>query len=199
MSLIKAGFLIVVLTMSSGYRFRCWMFCLDHTSTQHEYIEARDKCRAYAELKQDMQIRGTATGPVTNKDRKTALVSLFNDCMANNGYNIANPAPPPPVATNTAVAALAPVQRSYAPAAAPVAKPSVVERSETKTAISRSAECMFARHAAAHSSISATRAKACDLECAQRLKAAPDAPRPAACPTDVTPNTELERGVYRGE
>jgi hypothetical protein len=202
MSWIKAGFLIFVLTMSSGYRFRCWMFCMDQTSTQHEYIEQRDRCRSYAELKQDMQIRGTVKGPVTNRDRKTALVSLFNECMAENGYNIANPGPPPPVATNTAVAALAPAPspQPQAMTAAPVAaKPMIVERNDGKAALSRTAECNFARHASKHSSISATRAKACDLECTQRLKASPNGPRPAACPSDRTPDPEMERGVDRGE
>jgi hypothetical protein len=222
MSWIKASFLIFVFAMSSGYRFRCWMFCMDQTSTQHEYIEQRDRCREYAELKQDMQIRGTIKGPVTNRDRKTALVSLFNECMANNGYNITNPTPPPPMATG-AQPAVAPMalaagqanastgNSAKAPVAVPVsaaiagsagaqpARPLVAERSESKSALSRSAECNFARHAAKHSSISATRAKACDLECAQRLKIAPDGPRPAACPTDRLPNPEMERGVDRGE
>lgn len=173
---------------------------MDQTSTQHNYIEQRDRCRSYAELKQDMQLRGTVKGPVTNRDRKTALVSLFNECMANNGYNIANPPPPPPVATNTAVAALVTAPPMTQAVAAPVTpKPMVVERNESKASLSRSAECNFARHAAKNSSISATRAEACDLECAQRLKSAPDAPRPAACPSDVDPRSELSRGVDRGE
>ena len=114
---------------------------MDQTSTQHEYIEQRDRCREYAELKQDMQIRATAKGPTTNKDRKTALVSLFNDCMANNGYNIANPASPPPMATGATPAAAAAATTGGAAAvgtAAAVttqaAKPAVVERNESKTA-----------------------------------------------------------------
>ncbi len=214
MKWLKAGFLIAVLAMSSGYRFRCWMFCMDQTSTQHDYIEQRDKCRAYAELKQDMQIRGTVKGPATTRDKKTALISLFNECMANNGYNITNPAPPPPMATAAAAppaamglaaqpasaSASAAAQAAGAAAAAQAApKLAIVERSENKTALSRHSECNFARHAAKHSTIAATRAKACDLECAQRLKAAPDGPRPAACPSDRSPDPELERGVYRGE
>jgi hypothetical protein len=63
--------------------------------------------------------------------------------------------------------------------------------------LSRAAECMFARHAAANSSIAASRAMACDLECAQALRAAPDAPRPAACPADSDP--ALATGVERIE
>lgn len=61
--------------------------------------------------------------------------------------------------------------------------------------LARKAECDFARHSASSSSIANARAQACDIECAQRLKNAPDAPRPAACPAEFNPN--LSKGVER--
>jgi hypothetical protein len=193
---IRIIFLLLVALGASGYRFRCWAFCTDQTAIQHDYVEQRDRCRQYAELKQDMALRGVQ-GPVTGKDRKTSLVTLFNECMGNNGWNIAPVASanapaagPGPASTTSPVAAAAVPVKPVADAA--------VTKSKEKAALTRASECMFARHAARNSSIAATRAKACDLECAQRLKAAPDAPRPAACPSDVNPDSELTRGGDKG-
>lgn len=45
----------------------------------------------------------------------------------------------------------------------------------------RSAECAFARANRDVSVVSKKRAKACDLECSEMLRSAPEAPRPAAC------------------
>jgi len=182
---LRAAFLLLVLAGTSGYRFRCYIFCKDQTAIQNDYIEQRDRCREFAELKLDMALRDVR-GPVDTKNQKTQLVSLFNHCMADNGWNIAPELPPyePIPAENSATAEAAPL--------AP--PPEVVEAHESKAALSRSADCMFARHAAANSSIAAARAQACDLECSQRLRAAPDAPRPAACPTDVTPDVNLITG-----
>ncbi|MFW0776434.1 MAG: hypothetical protein ACN2B6_01775 [Rickettsiales bacterium] len=182
----RVAFLLLVLAGTSGYRFRCYIFCKDQTAIQNDYIEQRDRCREYAELKLDMALRDTR-GPVDGKKQKTKLVSLFNSCMADNGWNIAPELPPYDSA--------APVEKPPTAEAKPLAPPpEVVEAHESKAALSRSADCMFARHAANHSSIAAARAQACDLECSQRLRAAPDAPRPAACPTDVTPDVNLITG-----
>lgn len=173
----RAAILLAALTISSGYRFRCYIFCTDQTGIQNDYIEQRDQCRKYAELKLDMAMR-SVQGPADNKTTKSQLVNLFNECMANNGWNIVQdtkPATPPPPATPEELEA----------------------RYNEKAALSRSSECMFARYAAANSSIAAARAKACDLECTQRLKSAPDAPRPAACPTDIEPDSNLTRGGQR--
>lgn len=182
---LRISFLLFVVAVSSGYRFRCYAFCTDQTSTQNDYVEQRDRCREYAELKVDMRMRDVA-GPAEPKTKQTKLVGLFNECMANNGWNIAadNKPAAPATAPNPTVAAVQ---------SAPVVDPQM-----EKASLSRSVECMFARHAAANSTNSALRAKACDLECAQRLAAAPDAPRPAACPTDVDPNSDLVRGSDKG-
>lgn len=64
-----------------------------------------------------------------------------------------------------------------------------------KAFLARKAECDFARHSANSSSIANARAQACDIECAQRVKNAPDAPRPAACPAEFNPS--LSKGVER--
>lgn len=181
---LRVGFLLFVFSISSGYRFRCYMFCKDQTAVQSDYIEQRDRCRSYAELKLDMAIRDVQ-GPPGKKTRKTKLINLFNQCMSENGWNIAPEVPkdlPAPVQNQPAV----PQVQQQAE--------QVADAYEEKAALSRSAECMFARHAAAVSSISATRAQACDLECSQRLQAAPDAPRPAACPSDVEPSVEFIHG-----
>jgi len=189
---LRVSFLIFVLAVSSGYRFRCYAFCTDQTSTQNDYIEQRDRCREYAELKVDMRMResaATAANPNEPKSKQVKLVSLFNECMSNNGWNIVDApkggATPPATPNATTAAVQAPVP--------------VVDQQQEKASLSRSAECMFARHAAANSTIAAARAKACDLECSQRLAASPEAPRPAACPADVDPNSNLTRGWEREE
>ena len=87
MALFRVGFLVFVWAISSGYRFRCYAFCVDQTGIQHDYIEQRDRCRGYAELKIDMSLR-SVRGPVDGKTNKSQLVNLFNECMANNGWNI---------------------------------------------------------------------------------------------------------------
>lgn len=184
----RAIFLIGVLTLATGYKFRCWAFCVDQTSTQNDYVEQRDRCRDYAQLKLDMAMRDSSTGD--DKNRKATLVSLFSECMGKNGWTVpdgkdgkpkgenpgpvnavaAGPAAVQPAAANGQMAA--PIQA--APAAAAAAAPD-------KAYMSRQAECAFARQAADSSSVSAARAKACDIECEQRILAEPDAPRPAAC------------------
>lgn len=195
----RVTFLLFVMAVSSGYRFRCYMFCVDQTSTQNDYIEQRDRCRDYAELKVDMALRNIP-GYTDGKTKKTQLVALFNECMANNGWNIAGEQKPPATSAATTPVQPSPTTTNGTPAtpAQAVAAP-VVKDYEDKASLSRSADCAFARHAAANSSNAAARAKACDLECAQRLKAAPDAPRPAACPSDVNPNPEMARGHDKEE
>ncbi len=188
MQWFRALFLVLILVGPTGYRFRCWFLCVDQTSTQNNYIEERDRCRDYAQLKVDMALKNSH-GPIDDKARKSQLVSLFSECMSNNGWtvgdtkSVAAPAPSPV----PAIAAPSPAMAAGGPPAM-TASTAATTAATAKASLTRSAECMFARHAAANSSISAARAKACDLECSERLRAAPDAPRPAACPADVTPD-----------
>lgn len=170
MNWFKAAFLVAVLIATSG--FRCFLFCTDQTSIQSDYVEQRDRCRDYAQTKIDLAMHENNG---EEKNRKTQLVSLFSDCMAKNGWTVPNGKDE----GSTKPAAGAPV----APAA-PMTAPAVAatNAAEGKSALSRSAECAFARQNADVSSIAAARAKACDLECEQRRAAAPEAPNPAACP-----------------
>jgi len=176
---LKFIFLVAVLALTSGYRFRCYAFCTDQTSVQDEYTEQRDHCRQYAQLKSE-----TSTAKAGSEfSRKGQLISLFSECMGRNGWTVpdgkeglpktAGPAPAAAVGAAANSAATAPPQDPAATAA------------EDKAFIARASECSFARQAADSSSISATRAQACDIECAQRLRAAPDAPKPAACPAEI--------------
>ena len=181
---VRFLFLIFVALASSGYKFRCWWMCQDQTSVQNDYIEQRDHCREYAQLKLDMAMR-TSGQHSNDQNRKAMLVTLFGDCMASNGWNVSDkkdaPSKPgqPTSVNNTANSSVD---------AADIA-------AQNRAALSRSAECAFARQSASVSSLAATRAKACDLECAERLKAAPDAPRPAACPAGG--ELGMEKGAER--
>jgi hypothetical protein len=180
---IRAVFLVAILLSTSGYRWRCYMACTDQTSTQNDYIEQRDYCREYAQLKVNMASREAGD---ELKSRKATLVSLFSQCMGANGWTVpdgkGDGSKKPDV---TPIAAATPVA-AVAPAPAPVNK--VAE----KAVMTRTAECAFARHSASVSSIAKLRAEACDLQCAEGLRTAPNAPRPASCPSD--PSEKLSTG-----
>lgn len=163
--------LLTATSACSGYKFRCWWGCSDQTAIQNDYIAERNRCREYAQLKLTMSSR--AAGDVENEQSyKAKLVNLFNECMANNGWGI--------VETKSDKAASTTKPASSKETTAEAQQAAV----EQKAALSRQAECAFARQAASVSSLAAIRAKACDLECEQKLRLAPDAPRPAACPAE---------------
>ena len=180
----RLTFLVTVLLVSSGYRFRCYWMCTDQTAIQNDYIEERDRCRDYAETKVDLTMH--TLGKTDDKTRKSQLVALFSECMSNHGWTV------PDGKDKAAAPAVAAAATSGATSGAPVPTPAP---GPDKAFISRSAECDFARYSSTSSSIAAARAKACDLECEQRVKAAPDAPRPAACPSEFKPG--LSKGVER--
>jgi hypothetical protein len=208
----KLVFLLAVLAISSGYRFRCWWMCTDQTSTQNDYVEQRDRCREYAQLKLDMVMRNKGLEQ-NEQNRKQQIIALFSDCMGHNGWTVSDLKPGeggrPPLesagspAPGAGFMLMRQSQTSPRPAAAATAAPVVApmglspEAAEAaareRAAISRSAECSFARYAASTSSIASARAKACDLECSERLKAIPDGPKPAACASEPLP--ELSKGV----
>ncbi|MDX1974571.1 MAG: hypothetical protein SFT92_02725 [Rickettsiales bacterium] len=180
---VKLLFLVLILASTSGYRFRCYIFCNDQTGIQNDYIEVRDNCREYAQLKLDTGYKAPPGGD--DKGKKAQLVSLFSECMAKNGWTVPDGKDKP----SAAVLAKEAIKDEKSEAE------SLTEKYKQQAAITRSSECNFARQSAANSAVAASRAKACDLECAQRLRAAPDAPRPAACPSEHSPL--LERGVDR--
>jgi hypothetical protein len=177
---LRCIFLLAILLAVSGYKFRCWWMCQDQTAIQNDYVEQRDRCRQYSQLKLDMAMRNSNMAN-NGQNRKTMLISLFSDCMAQNGWSTTDVKAPG--ATVTPLASGKPASPHAAPTGpAPVDTNAAQTAADQRAALSRAAECAFARQAASASGLAATRAKACDLECAQRLRMAPDAPRPAACP-----------------
>ena len=180
---LRLVFLVTVLVVTSGYRWRCYIACVDQTSTQNDYVEQRDHCREYAQLKVDMAMR-EAGGAMDDKAHKAMLVSLFSQCMANNGWTV------PDGKGEGAKKAEAPA--APATAAAPSAASLAAAKAEDKAALTRTSECAFARHSARVNKTAAIRAEACDLECAEGLRVSPNAPRPASCPADLPP--KLSKG-----
>ena len=176
-------FLMTALLATSGYRWRCYLACVDQTSTQNDYVEQRDYCREYAQLKIGMASRdGTVSGD--DKSRKASLVSLFSQCMGNNGWTVPDGKGDAPKAAAAAVAPGAPPPPSAAVLAA--------QKAEDKANTTRAVECAFARHSADVSTNAKLRADACDLECSEALRLSPNAPRPPSCP-DAFP-TKLSKG-----
>lgn len=162
---VRAALLIVALMATSGYRWRCYLACTDQTAIQNDYIEQRDYCREFAQLKAPMFIKESGAGD--DKSRKGALVSLFSQCMCKNGWNV------PDGKSNDGCKKDA--------------------DSPVDPALYRKAECAFARSNADSSSIAKIRAEACDYECAEALRTAPNAPRPPSCEADIPP--KLSKGV----
>lgn len=170
---IRIVLLVACMQAVSAYQFRCWLFCGDQTAVQNDYVGARDKCRKYAQLR--IETDTSSTELREERARAQKLISLFSSCMADNGWTI------PDGKGGQQAAGSAPVQAAANPTndAATLA----AQRRE-KAYLARSSECAFARHGAAYSSISRTRAEACDIECAEQRKATPGASRPAACPSE---------------
>src|SRR5947207_8685556 len=82
---LRITFLIAALLATSGYRFRCYLACVDQTGIQNDYVEQRDYCREYAQLKVNMALK-EAGGDADDKAHKAMLVSLFSNCMGSNGW-----------------------------------------------------------------------------------------------------------------
>jgi hypothetical protein len=184
--------LVAASLVTSGYRFRCYMFCNDQSTIQAEYVEQRDHCRQFAQLKAETS---TPLG-MDDKKAKSQLITLFSDCMSRNGWAVPDGKDKAAIATGTggnpAAAGPAAAGVGASAAGAPQQSPTPVNEAENQSQIARASECNFARQNASVSSNAAARAKACDLECEHQLKAAPDAPRPPACRADMKSN--LSRG-----
>jgi len=156
----RVSLLMVALLATSGYRWRCYLACTDMTSTQEDYIEVRDYCREFAQLKAPMFMKENGG---EDASRKSALVSLFSQCMCKNGWNV-------------------PDGKSGEGCKKGEAATGVATRAED---MYRAAECAFARSSVETSSIAKIRAEACDFECTEALRIAPEAPRPPSCPADM--------------
>lgn len=188
---IRLLFLAVALTTSSGFRFRCYWLCTDQTGIQDDYVEQRDQCRQFAQLKYSTMI-SNGSGEAVTESRDAALVRLFSECMASHGWAVPSGVSERTDASRTT--SLAPTtpfgqrtttreERSQKTTTTFTAVPPPATMDE-KAALTRHAECDFARESAPVSHIAAQRAEACDLECANALKANPTGPLPAACPSD---------------
>ena len=173
---LRCVFLITAMLATSGYRFRCYMACVDQTGTQNDYVEQRDYCREYAQLKANMAIRDGAP-EADDKSRKATLVSLFSTCMGKNGWTV----PDGKVEGGGAKKADATVTPVIPTPTLPSSK------TEEKSLLTRAAECSFARSSASVSANAKLRAEACDLECAEAVRLSPNAPRPASCPSSLPP------------
>ena len=117
-------------------------------------------------------IKGRPTGDAYKK----SLLREFSYCMKKKGWSVTAPgdgsnakAPPVDGSPDGEVTVLT---------AAPV---SPVQQATPSVNTKRAAECAYARHAASHSSNARALAKACDLECKNQKRLAPDMPTPAAC------------------
>lgn len=167
-----------LLPLLSACGAACTFFCADTTYLQRQYVDNRDECRQLAELKLNtMPPPGSdGTAPVPNdKTAKTRLVAMFSECMNSKAWAVPSPASAEDKKKDAAPLATAagapPKQEVPSPAAART----------VDAARQRTADCAFARQAADSSIVAKKRAEACDLECAQQRRLAPDMPKAAAC------------------
>lgn len=151
----------------------------EFNDTQRQYVTARDSCRELAELRAttDMGRAFPTAGERQTRNIKKELLEVFADCMKRQGWSVSGPTDggggggEPPIDISVAP----PRQAAYIPPEV-INEQLVIER-ERK----RAAECAYARQAADNSSRARAIAKACEIECKNRLEAAPDGPRPGAC------------------
>jgi hypothetical protein len=164
---------------SDPYGPLCVAFCSDSTHLQRQYADHRDECRQLAELKLNtMPTPGSDAFDPSPEDRaaKSRLVGMFSECMNTKAWAVPGPAKDDgkkDKEKEAALAASAAAGRLEIPAPAPAA----VQDAERR----RAADCAFARQSADASIIAKKRAEACEIECAQQRRLAPEAPKPAAC------------------
>jgi hypothetical protein len=129
--------------------------CVETTTTQRGYADARDDCRAYSEARISLPSE-------KEKDEKSRLLSLFAECMNKKGWAVGAPGDKPK-------------EEKPKTAAAPVIveKPSVISyyvppmpmAQSANFGMDRAASCAYARHAKQHSALAKEVAQDCDREC----------------------------------
>lgn len=102
-----AASLLAVLLLTSG--------CLVQSKIQGRYVEDQGECRSTAEGDIDRY----RTASITSKDRNAQLLTLFSECMAKQGWQVAKPKP----TTNGPHGPLDPYGRAAATAAKTGAQP----------------------------------------------------------------------------
>lgn len=207
--LLHVILLLAMMQAVSAFKWRCWFFCTEQTGVQNDYVSDRDTCREYAQLRAETDT--SSAQPANERNRTAQLVAMFSSCMADRGWtvpdgkgnqgsvpaNAATAAHPAGSATGSDTPIQSPGAAGVGIVAAPsptgeqsgvaanMAQPSqdrdMVSSQRKNAGTSRAAECAFARHGAAYSSVSASRAQACDIECAEKLKSNPKS-NPSACP-----------------
>lgn len=148
--------------------------CFEPTSTQRQYADFRDQCREYAELKTSSGLIQSRSG----EEQKKNLLLSFRDCMQRNGWSVTAPNQEGQTARTDAVDGSPEGEVTVMTTAAPIQP---VQGSRQENFTRRAAECAYARQAKEHSSNARAIAKACDIECENTRKLAPDMPTPAAC------------------
>lgn len=147
----------------------CLASCVETTSTQRDYAEARDTCRLMAE----QRVGSAQNVAAPSENYKKSLLLAFKDCMSSQGWSVTGPEHGGGSPTSDAGVGIPPV---IAATVAPIG-PSPQEMYEK-----RQKECAYARQAMHHSSNARALARACDIECENKKQLAPDMPKPAACP-----------------
>lgn len=80
-------FLLCVSLFSSGYRFRCFLFCHEQTGVQNDYLENSNDCNDYADTKLSDAIENEPN-PDSEKAQNVKFRELFRDCMAKKGWDV---------------------------------------------------------------------------------------------------------------
>lgn len=94
--------------------------CYNPSSIQRSYVSQRDDCQQQAEQK--MQKFDTPGRQISASSRNAELVSLFSDCMAKGGWQVASPKRKAP----TRATASPSLPRLSAPVTAPAPAPAPV-------------------------------------------------------------------------
>jgi hypothetical protein len=89
--------------------------CMIQSKIQGRYVREHDECTEQAEDNIDKYLPKDRT--VSVEDRNAGLVTIFSDCMAKKGWQVARPAKAPPPTTGNSIpptpspAAVVPVQQ----------------------------------------------------------------------------------------
>ena len=133
-------FLLSVAIFTSGYRFRCVLFCSEQTGVQNDYTENRDDCRSDAQNKLDDAMAETSN-PDNEKFREAKLISLFSKCMATKGWSVpsgekqkADKASDVPIYASSVSSVAAPATVAVAATTASIADQNAVPATATTTA-----------------------------------------------------------------
>lgn len=81
---------LLLLTSCSSSFPQCFMWCIDNSSVQREYVAARDDCRDEAETSYPY-LQHTAAYSQDAKEKSAQLLKVFSDCMHSRDWAVAAP------------------------------------------------------------------------------------------------------------